>query len=368
LVETSEANNTRAAVIRVGPDLAITTLTAPANIGAGMPFNATYTVANSGGGLSGESTTRFYLSTDITLDANDDPLSGHVVGSLDPGESLFATISLTAPADTVGGLYYLLAIADGNQQVAESTETNNLRYVATRVGSDLRVATLTLPARVTAGVSFSVTESTKNFGVADAGSSHTAFYLSANGLLDAGDTPLNVSRPIGPLAPNDTSLGTSTLTLPSNTAPGVWYIIANADDAKEVAESIENNNVRYGAVSVGPDLGVFSATAPAAFTAGTSITVTDTTKNSGIDPAGASTTRFYLSLNGALDGNDTLLAAERAVPALAPNATSTGSTSVPIPTGFSGRYYLLIVADGYGAVAESSEVNNVRVILVTINP
>jgi hypothetical protein len=41
---------------------------------------------------------------------------------------------------------------------------------------------------------------------------------------------------------------------------------------------------------------------------------------------------------------------------------------VTVPTGISGRYYLLAVADDLGAVAEASEVNNLFLRLITINP
>jgi subtilase family serine protease len=368
LVESSELNNNRSAVIRIGPDLTIDALAAPAAIGGGIQFTATYTISNSGGAVSPTSTTRFYLSTDPKLDVLDTPLQNHTTGPLEAGESRPLSANLTAPATTPGGLYYLLAVADGDSLIAEASETNNLKYDSTRLGADLRVLTLTVPARVSAGVSFSVSDVTKNVGVAAAGSSHTAFYRSANGLLDAEDRFLGVSRPVEPLDPNETNTAPSTLTLPGDTPPGVWYILANADDSGEVMEATENNNVKYVTVSVGPDLGVSAASAPTTFTAGTSITVNDTVKNSGIDPAGASTTRFYLSLNASFDASDTPLANSRAVPALAPNATSAGSTVVAIPTGFSGRYYILVVADGNAAVAESSETNNVRTIVVTINP
>jgi uncharacterized protein YpuA (DUF1002 family) len=56
------------------------------------------------------------------------------------------------------------------------------------------------------------------------------------------------------------------------------------------------------------------------------------------------------------------------VPALAANGVNTGSVTVTVPTGISGRYYLLAVADGYGAVPESSEVNNQGLRFITINP
>jgi hypothetical protein len=47
---------------------------------------------------------------------------------------------------------------------------------------------------------------------------------------------------------------------------------------------------------------------------GTTFSVTDTARNSGAVAAGASTTRYYLSLDGVKNAGDTLLTGSRAVP------------------------------------------------------
>jgi hypothetical protein len=41
---------------------------------------------------------------------------------------------------------------------------------------------------------------------------------------------------------------------------------------------------------------------------------------------------------------------------------------VILPTGLSGTYYIIAVADGSGVVAESVETNNTSVRMITINP
>ena len=190
-----------------------------------------------------------------------------------------------------------------------------------------------------------------------------------NILLDEGDFDLHASRTVGPLDPGASSVGTPmTITLPSEATAGAWFVLARADDGGEVAEATETNNIKYAVVNIGPDLDVTTSTQPGTVTAWTSITVSDTVKNLGLDIAPPSTNRFYLSVNSLLDAGDTLLAAERAVPALGFNATSTGPTSVAIPAGLSGRHYLIIVSDGYGVLPESKETNNSRAVALTINP
>jgi subtilase family serine protease len=96
--------------------------------------------------------------------------------------------------------------------------------------------------------------------------------------------------------------------------------------------------------------------------------VTDSVKNVGVGTAGPSATRFYLSTNLLLDANDLLLSGERAVPALAGGATSTGTCSVTLPAGLTGTYYLIAVADGGNAVPEAIETNNGLARSITINP
>ena len=366
--EASELNNLRADIIRIGPDLEVSSLTAPTNVGTGVPFSVSDTTSNTGAGESSSSITRFYLSPNIGLDPTDTPLGSHPVGGLAPGGTQTVSMTISVPAGTVGGQYYLYAVTDADNVVGESTETNNTRSRTIRVGADLRVTDLDGPTRAAIGSTISVTDTTSNVGLSGAGSSRTAFYLSSNILLEPGDTPLNAWRPVGPLDVGATNTATTSITLPAMATTGTWYILANADDLGEVAEALENNNIRSLQLSIGPDLSVSTATVPKTVVAGSTVTVSDTVLNSGLDPSGASTTRFYISVNLALDATDTPLDAERLVPALPANGSHTGSTQIVIPSGLSGRYYLLIVADGNNAVVESKETNNIRAVSITINP
>jgi subtilisin family serine protease len=100
---------------------------------------------------------------------------------------------------------------------------------------------------------------------------------------------------------------------------------------------------------------------PATSARGASFSVTDTALNQGAAPAAASTTRYYLSADTLRNGGDKLLVGSRAVPALAPGATSTGTVSVQVPNGTSrATYFLLACADDKKYVSESNEVNNCR--------
>ncbi|HSD77737.1 MAG TPA: CARDB domain-containing protein, partial [Solirubrobacteraceae bacterium] len=324
VVEASEENNVAARALAAGPDLAVSALSAPATAGTGVPITVTDTTTNQGAGPAAGSTTRFYLSTDPTWDAADAPLGGRAVPALAAGGSSAGSTSLTIPAGTAGGVYYLIARADGDGAVAEASEGNNTRSALVRVGPDLVVSALTVPGGGGAGGSITVTDTTTNQGGGAAAPSTTRFYLSSDVYWGAGDTPIG-SRAVPALAAGAASSASTTLTIPANTPAGGYYVIARADADAVVAEAEETNNVIARPLQIGADLIVAALSAPSAAGPGQSVTVTDTTKNQGNGAAGASTTRFYLSADGVLDGGDPVLGS-RAVPALAGGASSAGST------------------------------------------
>jgi len=363
LAEINEFNNTRFWFIQIGADLVLTGLSSPATAGAGSTITISDTTKNQGLGGASASVTRFYLSADFSIDVNDVVLQSRSVPSLAGSTSSSGTTSVTIPANTPDGSYYVIAKADAADAVAESNETNNTRTVSLRIGPDLAVSSATAPTRVAAGSSIDVIETTQNIGTGNAAGSVTGFYLSTNALLDASDFPIG-SRSVPALAPGATSLKTTTVTLPA-VAPGTWYLLANADDGRTITETLETNNTRNITLLVGPDLNIATFTAPFSVSAGANVTLGYTVKNIGAADAGASVIRFYLSPDVLFSANDQLLGG-RDVPALAANQISSGSTSIAIPGGISGTYYLFAVADGTSLVAEASEGNNTFLRVITI--
>ena len=86
-----------------------------------------------------------------------------------------------------------------------------------------------------------------------------------------------------------------------------------------------------------------STTPPAPVRApGTTFPVTDTVKNLGPGASGASTTRYYLSLDAVKGAGDMLLAGSRAVPALAAEASHSGTVTVTIPAATPVNTYFLL--------------------------
>ena len=309
VLESTESNNNRSSgSLNVGTDLTVSALTVPAIAGAGSAFSVSDTTKNQGAGAGDASTTRFYLSTNSNLDAADVILGSRTVPPLAAGASDTAATSLTMPAGTATGTYYVIAQADAANAVIETAETNNYRAsTAVRVGPDLIVSALTAPTTVGVGSPFSVSETTKNQGAGSGGDSTTRFYLSTNSALDGADVVLG-SRAVPPLAAGASDTATTLLTVPAGTATGTYYVIAQADPANAVLETTESNNTRTsGSLSVGSDLIVSALTAPASAAAGAAIALTDTTRNQGAGAAPPSSTGFYLSANSTIGAGDVLL-------------------------------------------------------------
>jgi len=365
------------------PDLvetAVTTNPAEPVRAPGTTFSVTDTVQNAGTVRSGPSKTRYYLSLDGLKSAGATLLTGgQDVHGLDAGATHSGSVTVTIPAATPPNTYFLLACADDANAVAEDNENNNCiasaREVVTVARPDLMETAITTnpPAPIRApGTTFSVTDTVQNRGPATAGASTTRYYLSLDAAKGAGDTLLTGTRavpalePIPTLTATGTHSGTVTVTIPAATPLNTYFLLACADDLNAVAESNEGNNCIASATATvtvtRPDLVENTVAAPPATKArGGTFSVTDTVQNAGAVASGASTTRYYLSLDAVKSAGDTLLTGSRAVPALAAGTSHSGTVTVTIPTVTApNAYFVLACADAASAVVETDETNNCR--------
>mgnify|MGYP003694616675 CR=1 FL=1 len=83
-----------------------------------------------------------------------------------------------------------------------------------------------------------------------AGASTTRYYLSKDVFRGAGDLLLTGSRAVVALGPLGSASGSATVTVPSGTTPGVYHVLACADDLNVVKELIEQNNCNVAASTV----------------------------------------------------------------------------------------------------------------------
>src|SRR5205814_288142 len=117
------------------PDLTVTAVTfSPASVVQGSTLSVTDTTANQGLGPAAASITRYYLSANTAKDAGDTLLSPtRSVGTLGPTGTSTGSVTVTVPAATPAGAYFVLACADDTGAVTETSETNNCLASTTTV-------------------------------------------------------------------------------------------------------------------------------------------------------------------------------------------------------------------------------------------
>jgi subtilase family serine protease len=366
ITETSEIDNSTSRTVTIsGSDLIISALSGGTAAAPGANVSVSETTRNQGNVAALPSTTRFFLSFDALWDAGDVFLGARAVPGLSGGQSNTKTTALTIPVATAAGTYFIIARADADEAVTELSETNNSDAHEIIVGGDLVLHSLTAPIVGTPGTIIKIRDTTKNIG-AQVGATTTRYVLSLDAVLDAGDLVL-ASRTVPALASGGLSTGPYfSVTIPAGTPPGTYSIIARADANEAIAEADEINNTVSHFIEIGFDLSIATLSSPVATAAGTSLSVTDTTRNVGTAPAPPSATAFFLSTTMAL-GPDAIPIGVRAVPDLAPNASSVATTPVVIPAGLGGDFYVIALANADAGIGIGVG-NNVKTKTLRVGP
>ncbi|WP_414753715.1 CARDB domain-containing protein [Anabaena sp. CCY 9910] len=375
VAESNETNNIVSRAITINgprPDLIIQNISAPSIVDPGS-LTLNYQIANQGTASAGNHRTKIYLSRDTTL-SNDDILlasdPNYFYPVLNAGTYSSESYLLSISRDINFGNYHLLFQADGNGEISESNETNNVTAKAITIAApDLIVQNPSAPASANIGTTISLSYQLKNQGNGNAGFHFTNFYLSQDQTLSNDDVYLGFDD-ISRLAPSAVASRSKSLTIRSNTVPGNYYLLYKADGDGTIRESNENNNVAARAITItAPDLVIENATSAGSAAIGATLQVNYQLKNQGNGTAGGSKTSFYLSRDGAFGDDDIYLGIEtQASASVAPGAFISRSTTITLdPTINPGQYYLIFRADGAGSVAESNEGNNGLYITAPIN-
>lgn len=378
VLETNEANNSRAGnqitTTTKAVDLTLTAVSGPATAKDGQSVSLSATVKNVGSVTAPASTVRWYLSTDNVITTADTPLASLATASLNSGSSKKIGTTATVPAGVPAGTYFIGAIADPDNLLAETDDTNNARAGGTVVVSysvDLVMTAVAGPSSGATGQNVTFTGTLKNQGLAaTSGSVTVGFYVSTDATVTSGDN-LIATASVASVAAGQSIPLSVTAALRTSLPAGSYTIGAIADHTGLIPESNEANNATAGntiAVSLGPDLVMTAVAGPATANRGQVVTLTGTVTNQGVGGYGAltdlarpSTTLrvgFYLSTNPNITANDRLVGSIvlTSIPA---GASVPLTVSATIPANLSiGTYYIGAIADDTGALRESNEVNN----------
>ncbi len=305
---------------------------------------------------------------DITLDgsgsydADGDPLTYSWTGTFGTANGMKPLVTLD-----VGNWDVNLTVDDGHGDIATDTVsiivTAPNSPAADLVVSDLSSSTTALLP----GQTLSAVTTVMNQGNVDTGFFRVAFSLSTDTVYGNGDDiTLSGVLLVGSLAVDDSYTASTTLTVPSTTPVGNYYLCAMADSNLDLNEGYhEDNNTLCTSSPIAvtyPDL-VMTDVTPAAATVnqGDTLEVSNTVKNQGLMPSASSSVQFRLSLNMVFgDADDVLLSATRLVPTLDPGESDTRTTRITVPaTTPPNTYYLCAKADSGSTVQEIEENNNV---------
>ena len=376
--ETNEANNNFVVPVIVDmPDLVVSDVIAPAVVDHNQSISLSWTVTNTSTSATAQFAGDDYIviSDDPFFDWEDYFLDDFWPGSsypLEPGESYTATMDVTIWPDVPAGEKYLLIIADGDEDLGEANENNNVRAIPITInGPDMAALDFVAPPAVILSQPVSFSWTVENAGA------FPALWSWRDGVFLSDDAKYNPEKDtfVGsqffsnlPLDPGQQYTLNPTLTIPTS-ALGERYLLLVVDYAQWQGETSRANNIIAVPVTVSaPDLTVSGGTAPTSAVVGSSISVSWDATNIGLHAALASwSDRVYLSTDPIFSG-DLQLGSFSRPSTLEPEATYTQTRNVLIPANTApGSMYLIFFADADSRQGETNESNNYLAIPITLS-
>ena len=349
--------------------LQVAGLSAPTNVNAGSPWTVKWGVTNAGlAAAAGPWRDAVYASLSATLDTNALLLGQFVyTNGLMAGGSYQQTQMVAFPG-CLSGSFNVFVVADISNVVNGASCLMNAQAVSMNpvvvnygVYPDLVVTAISNAATGAAGQPFTVSWSVTNLGLGTAaGPWVDSVYLTSRAPFNTNNSILLGNYPQSAGVPASGGYTQST----SFTAPvvsGTYYLVVVIDSGRSVSECPSTGlNAAFSPTTVTvpvalyPDLQVTSVSAPASASAGQYVSVSWVVTNEGTEttPTRYWTDAVYLSLNQGLGAQAVRLGAANSPSGLAVGQSYTNSVNVVIPSGLSGPYYLLVLADSGASMFE----------------
>jgi len=252
VAESNETNNVQLVgqvTITSDVDLVMTALSQPpTSVATQDGFTVTDTVTNQGTTGASTFSVAYYISTDTVITTSDQVVGYRYVYGLTAGATVSGSASITLPGWVAPGTYYLGAIADYSDSIAESNETNNAIVVGqfTVTAGDIDLATTDGSVTYPYSGQIKVDTTFANLGTTNFATTTNCsvyFYVSTDAVITTSDTFL-LQTQFPTLAAGATSSYSATWSVPSSLAPGTYYVGLFIDTADFCPESDETNNTR----------------------------------------------------------------------------------------------------------------------------
>lgn len=246
---------------------------------------------------------------------------------------------------------YFHAVADSEEKIFESSETNNTGYASMSIATfdqpDLQVDSFkNVPATVNPGATITVDVCLKNTGKADAGAHTVTLFISTNNLISSSDTEVGKVTVASLKKGGTPSCVKAAYKVPDTIIPGDIYLGAYINFDRKLSETSTSNNTKAAKIKLnGPDLEVDALNnVPKTVTPGSSIKIQACVKNIG---TAAPTKEFkvglYYDTGSSFFASSSRLIGSYTYPSanlskLAPNAKAecfdiTGTVPTSIPAG-----------------------------------
>ncbi|MBL9039808.1 MAG: putative Ig domain-containing protein, partial [Archangium sp.] len=224
--------------------------------------------------------------------------------------------------------------------------------------ADLRVTRTSADQAGYAGVTYRASATVRNDGGRAASNVTVRFYLSTDAQLDP-LTDAQIGDAVAALIPAlaEQVVAASTLTIPSGTAPGSYFVIPQIDPSNAVAETNDTNNIGTPLAMVvappKPDLLIAAMTVPTSGSPGAMVQASRTLRNAGNAAAPAFTYTWFVSDNAVISISDTVLGASATSAGLAAGQNETATETLTLPATLQAGPYWLGLCVNFDAASTS---------------
>ena len=360
------ARNFTVIVEKALPDFIVQNQQVPELVCAGEPFQVTCDVKNQGFADAPESELSIYFSVENKeIDGSDILLGTASVPPLNRNETVPITVDVTLNQDQILGPYHIIFKMDHKEEIEEINENNNSKNKAFNLClPDLSIENQNADQiLLSRGQNFNVTFDLINSGEIEARSHKIKYYLVQDQQTSGEEEQVIDETSVSSVGAAETRSFDESLTIPSTTEEGSYFLVFRADSENEVIEKSEDNNIATINITIQnlPDINIIdSEIDPEVVAFGQTVLINTTVINGGVENAEASIMKFYLSSDSLISPGDLIFEAVEDIPELAVGEQANFESLLDIPEEFEeGNYYIIASADDEDVVWENNELNNI---------